>query len=293
MTASRTSGAGTQLASVLQENDLTVVPGVHDVLSALLAEQAGFPAVLVGSYASTACSWGLPDIGVVTVTEMIENGRRVIDALEIPVILDIDDAGGNPLRIRRNVELAARVGAAAVQIEDVDLARGKHFANQPHEVMSLERAVENIEAACAAREGSDMLVIARTDVLFTGSLEDAIERIDAFAVAGADIGFICLLPPAQIRLAVASASLPLLNTYIRDESRPEQIAEARADGLRIIVPSSLTFRAGFAAVQQALTELKNTERDPTLASWARVAADIDATVGIENWSKKLRPAPGA
>src|SRR4051812_2089801 len=113
----RTRVGGSQLASLLAENDMLVVPGVHDVLSALVAEQFGFPAVLVGSYASTATSWGLPDIGVVSVPELIENGRRVIDALSIPVILDIDDAGGNPIRIRRNVEMAARVGAAAVQIE--------------------------------------------------------------------------------------------------------------------------------------------------------------------------------
>jgi 2-methylisocitrate lyase-like PEP mutase family enzyme len=204
------------------------------------------------------------------------------------VILDLDDCGGTPLRIRRNVQLAARAGAAAIQIEDVELARGKHFADRPHEVMPLARAVENVRAAVAAREGSDMLIIARTDVLFTGSLDEAIERVNAFAEVGADIAFICLLPPADIRRAAAAVSLPLLNTYIRDESRVDQIAEARADGLRVIVPSSLTFRAAYSAVRAGLTELRETERDPTLGSWARVAADIDVTVGVEDWARHVQ-----
>src|SRR4051794_29171329 len=168
---SRMFGVGAQLAKVIESNDLTVVPGVHDVLSALLAEDAGFEAVLVGSYATTSCAFGLPDIGIVSVAELIDHGRRIIDAVSIPVILDLDDCGGTPLRIRRNVQLAARSGAAAIQIEDVELARGKHFADRPHEVMPLTRAVENVRAAVAAREGSGMLIIARTDVLFTGSLD--------------------------------------------------------------------------------------------------------------------------
>ncbi|MGE0307104.1 MAG: oxaloacetate decarboxylase [Acidimicrobiia bacterium] len=283
------TGPGTKLLSLLDANDLTVVPGVHDVLSALLVERCGFNAAYLGGYALTACAFGLPDSGVITVAELIEHGRRIIDVLSIPLIVDIDDGGGTPLRITRNVRSAARAGAAAVQIEDVDLARGKHFPGLPHHVMPLDRAVENVRAAAtAARAESDMLIIARTDLLFTGPLEEAIARVNAFADVGADIVLICMLPPTDIRRTASEVTAPLLNLYIRDEARPDQIAQARADGLRLVVPTSLTFRAQYAAVREALEELKETEHDPTLESWARVAADIDATVGIDNWAAMLR-----
>src|SRR4051794_22792911 len=144
--------AAAQFAKLLETSELTIVPGVYDVLSALLVEELGFQAAYVGGYAVNSCAFGLPDSGVVSVAELIDYGRKIIDAVSIPVVLDIDDGGGTPLRIRRNVQLSARAGAAAIQIEDIDLARGKHFADRPHEVMPLARAVDNISAAAAACE---------------------------------------------------------------------------------------------------------------------------------------------
>ncbi|MGE0309717.1 MAG: oxaloacetate decarboxylase [Acidimicrobiia bacterium] len=279
---------GSQLTRLLEANELTVVPGVYDALSARVAEELGYEALVIGSYATNSCAFGLPDTGVVTVPELIDNARRIIRAVTIPIILDLDDCGGSPLKIRRNVALAADAGAAAIQIEDVDLSHGKHFKDKPHEVLPLEVAVDNLRAAIEARADSDMLIVARTDVLFTGSLDDAIERINAFAEVGAEIGMICLLPLDDMARATSAVTLPLLNTYLRDESRPDQIAEARAAGLRLIVPASLSFRAAYAAVRQALTDLRDNGQDPTMESWAQIAADVDNTIGLDEWATAVR-----
>ena len=222
-----------------------MIPGVYDVLSAKLVEEAGFSAVYVGGYAVASSAFGLPDSGLVSVGEFLEHGRRIIEGVSLPVILDLDDCGGSPLPVLRNVRRTAEAGAAAVQIEDTDLSQGKHFAGRPPQVLPFDRAVENVQAAVKAREGSDMLVIARTDILFTGELDEAIERIKAFADVGADVGFICLLPLADIRRATAEVPLPLLNTFLPDTSCVDQIARVREDGRRVIVPTSMTFRAAY------------------------------------------------
>src|SRR5690606_29842091 len=116
MVVSSQGRPGARLAALLEEGGLIVAPGAYDVLTARLIEEMGFPAVYVSGYAVSLSAFGLPDTGLVSVGELIGHGRRVIEAVSVPVLLDLDDGGGSPLAVMRNVRRAALAGAAAVQI---------------------------------------------------------------------------------------------------------------------------------------------------------------------------------
>lgn len=116
----------TKLRRLLDEPGLVEAPGAFDAQTARLVELAGFPACSLGGASLIASAYGLPDIGIVSIPEVIGIARRIASVLEVPAILDLDDGGGNPLRVRRFVQMAEEAGMAAVHIEDVDFAGGKH-----------------------------------------------------------------------------------------------------------------------------------------------------------------------
>jgi carboxyvinyl-carboxyphosphonate phosphorylmutase len=166
-----------------------VAPGAYDALSARLVEQAGFDAVYMTGFGTTAGLLGRPDVGLLTGTEMADNARRLVAAVDVPVIADGDTGYGNAINVLRTVQTYEQAGVAAIQLEDqVTPKKCGHMAGK--EIVPLAEMLGKIRAATEARRDPDFLIIARTDAVAVEGVDAAIERARAFRDAGADLLFV-------------------------------------------------------------------------------------------------------
>jgi 2-methylisocitrate lyase-like PEP mutase family enzyme len=183
----------TRLRALMRDSAPLVVPGCFNAMSARVLEHVGFEAVYMSGYGSSLSVTGLPDAGLMTLTEMAENARRIAAAVRVPVIADADTGFGNAINVVRTVEEYVRGGVAGMHLEDQAAPkRCGHVAGR--EVIAREEAVRKIRAAAATRDAMDpdFVLIARTDSrgAHGGSLEEAIWRANAFLEAGADLAFV-------------------------------------------------------------------------------------------------------
>lgn len=182
-----------RLRALIRDAAPLVVPGCFNAMSARVLEHVGFEAVYMSGYGSSLSVTGLPDAGLMTLTEMAENARRIAAAVKVPVFADADTGFGNAINVVRTVEEYIRGGVAGMHLEDqVAPKRCGHVAGR--EVIGREEAVRKIRAAAATRDAMDpdFVLIARTDSrgAHGGSLEEAIWRANAFLAAGADLAFV-------------------------------------------------------------------------------------------------------
>lgn len=179
-----------RLRALLGDGRLLLLPCCFDALSARLIEQAGFSATFMSGFAVSASRLALPDTGLISFGEMAEQGRGICRAVRIPVIGDGDTGYGNAINVKRTVREYAAAGFAAVMIED-QVAPKRCGHTRGKQVVDREEAVMRIRAACDARdEGSDILILARTDSRATHGLDEALERAHAFSALGADLLFV-------------------------------------------------------------------------------------------------------
>ncbi len=177
------------LRATLRDGRSRLVVSAYDALTARLAEAAGFEILHVTGFGTAAAITGAPDIGLVTMTEMVETTRRICEAVERPVIADADTGYGNPLNVARTVRAVESAGAAGLHIEDqVTPKRCGHMAGKT--VVPAAEMVAKITAAVDARRDSDFVIIARTDARAVEGLDAALERAHAYASAGADVLFV-------------------------------------------------------------------------------------------------------
>ncbi|WP_326834690.1 isocitrate lyase/PEP mutase family protein [Amycolatopsis rhabdoformis] len=173
-----------------------VLPGAYDALSARLVEKAGYPATYLGSFAAAASAFGLPDVGLLTLNEIAEQARRVVDAVEVPVLADAENGFYDVANVWRTVKVFEDAGVAGVHIED-NLG-GKH-TSAPAGLLPAERMASKVRAAVDARTDPDFLVIARSDAAWVEhDLEDCVRRLAAYAEAGADLVFAPAIPAAEL-----------------------------------------------------------------------------------------------
>ena len=178
-----------RLKAMIQARELIQAPGVYDALTAKIVEAQGFDALYMTGYGTAAGTFGLPDIGLITLTEMVSNAARIADAVNIPLIADADTGYGNPINVVRTVREYEKAGVAAIHIEDQTWPkRCGHMAGKS--VIAAGEMAGKIKAAVDARNDPNFLIIARTDAIATNGFEQAIERGQMYAEAGADIIFI-------------------------------------------------------------------------------------------------------
>lgn len=178
------------LKSLLNGDRLVMAPGAYDALSARLAAQAGFDAVYMTGFGVSGSTLGMPDIGLMTATEMADRARAMTEAAApVPLIADADNGHGGELNVARMARLYEQAGVACIQLEDqVFPKRCGHMASK--EVVSLVDAATKIRAAVAARQSEDFLIMARTDSRAVAGMDEALRRGEAFLKAGADLLFI-------------------------------------------------------------------------------------------------------
>jgi methylisocitrate lyase len=240
--------------SDLLNNKFLSVPGVYSPFSALLAKRKGFKAVYLSGGGLTA-SMGLPDLGVITLTELAGMVRSIHEITDIPIIVDADTGFGETLSVYRTVKLLEEAGASAIQIEDqVSPKRCGHLNGK--EVVSKDNMVEKIRAASAARK--DSLIIARTDARAVTGMDDALERAKTYVKEGADIVFPeALTDREEFRYFAENTDFPLLANMTEFGKTPFiKASEFREMGYRFVIFPVTLFRIAAKAMDDALEALR-------------------------------------
>ena len=242
-----------------EKNKIMVLPGVYDALSARIAEQIGFDAIFQTGYGSSAALLGMPDFGLLNAGETFDNARRIIRAVSLPVLVDIDTGYGNPLNVWRLVRELETLGAGGIFLEDqVWPKRCGHMVGK--DVIPKNDYLQKLKAALEARESKNFIVVARTDARAPIDLEEAIERGKAYRKAGADVIFVEAPKTLQELKKVADEiDAPLVANMIEDGVTPNLPAhELLKLGYRVAVfPLSALYSATYA-MKQVLTDLKKT-----------------------------------
>ena len=180
--------AGARLRTLIKAPEITVLPGVHDTLSALVAQNCGAKAIAAGGYAATASLLGRPDSSQLSLTELGDYYARMTDRIEIPVLADGDTGFGNVTNVARTVKVLERAGLGGFFIEDqVFPKRCGHMAGKA--IIGVEEMVSKLKAALDARQG-DTMIMARTDAIATHGFQEALDRMALYHEAGVDILFI-------------------------------------------------------------------------------------------------------
>lgn len=252
-----TSSPIDRLRPLLDTDGIRLMPCCFDALSARLIEQAGFPLTFMSGFAVSAARLALPDTGLISVTEMLDQGRGICQAVSIPVIGDGDTGHGNPANVRRTVEQYALAGFAGVMIED-QLAPKRCGHTGVKEVVDRAEAVRRIRAAVDARDaGAGTLIVARTDARSARGLDEALWRIEAFADLGADVLFL-EAPRDESEMERFCRRVPgpkmanMLEEGVTPLLPPERLAEI---GYRIAAYPLTLLGSAVHAMRAALVEL--------------------------------------
>ncbi len=238
---------------------IIVLPGVFDALSARIAEQVGFDAMFQTGYGSSAALLGMPDFGFLNAGETVDNARRIIRAVNVPVLVDADTGYGNPLNVWRLVQDLESFGAAGIFLEDqIWPKRCGHMVGK--DVIPKDDYLPKLKAAVEARKSRDFIIVARTDARAPMGLEEAIERGKAYKKAGADVIFV-EAPRSidELKKVADEIDAPLVANMIEDGVTPTLPAQELLKlGYRIAVfPLSALYSATYA-MREVLTELKKT-----------------------------------
>ena len=272
-----------QLKELLAGEGIVVAPGVYDGLSARIAAAAGFTA-LYCSGGAVARSSGVPDLGLLTMTEVLARLREVIDATSLPVIADADTGYGNAVNVVRTVREFERMGAAAIHLEDqVAPKKCGHYAGQ--ELISAEEMVQKLRAAVDTR--AEMLIIARTDARGQAGLEEAIRRGRMYAEAGADIVFIeAPTSREEIETIARSVDAPLLINMFEGGRTPLlPAADLAAMGYRLMVVPSDLQRAAIRAMETVAEVLRRDGSSAAVRDRLASFAERDAIVNLAAWTE--------
>jgi 2-methylisocitrate lyase-like PEP mutase family enzyme len=274
------------LRQLLKRNKLLVAPGCFDGLSARLVHEAGFEAAYL-SGGAVARSMGIPDIGLVTMSESIERAAQVVSAIKIPIIADADTGYGNAVNLVRSVREFERTGVAAIHIEDqVTPKRCGHLDGK--EVISLPEMAKKLEAALAARSDPDFCIIARTDARGVNGFDDAIKRGQAFVEIGVDAVFV-EAPQSEEELAEIPrrvTGVPLLVNVFKGGKTPMlPVERLEKMGYRIAIYPSETQRAAIHAMRNALGTLKREGTTESIDATLTTFKERDRVVDLDGWQK--------
>jgi methylisocitrate lyase len=210
----------TRFRQLVNAPQLLMLPVAHDGLSALAIAEAGFEAMAVAGYGSSGSLLGLPDIGLLTATEMLGHYARLIARVDLPVMVDIDTGFGDVNNVIRTVREVERLGAAALFIEDQTYPkRCGHMAGKS--VVPVEDYLPKLRAALWAREDPDFVIMARTDAAAVHGLAEAIRRANIYAAAGADMVFVEAVTTVEdMRTVNASVPVPSMANMIEGGRTP-------------------------------------------------------------------------
>lgn len=248
-----------RLRARLAEDEILVLPGTPDAMTARIIEESGFDAVYVTGAGFANASFGSPDVGLVTLSEVVTHVGRIADAVDIPVVVDADTGYGGVLNVHRAVRQLERAGAAAIQLEDqITPKRCGHFDGKS--VVPTAEMLQKLAATTDARTDPDLVIIARTDARQTGGFDDAVERARAYRDAGADLIFV-EAPQSidELRRLPGLIDAPLIANMVEGGKTPLLDAHELQDlGYRAVLFANTALRVAAKAVGAAMRDLRAT-----------------------------------
>jgi 2,3-dimethylmalate lyase len=256
-----------RLRAVLASGETLLLPGASDPAGALLVEQAGFPAVYATGAGIANAQFGLPDIGLVSQTEILGQLSRMVAACDLPIVVDADTGYGNVPSVVRTVQLFERAGAAGLQLEDQAFPkRCGHFDG--HTLIDSREMQAKIAAASAAREDGGLLIVARTDARGVLGLDEALRRGHAYLEAGADALFVEAPQGVEemARIGREFSGVPLLANIVEGgKTPPLPVDELHGLGFSIVLYANFLMRVMLHAGKEALAHLRDTGESASYA----------------------------
>jgi 2-methylisocitrate lyase-like PEP mutase family enzyme len=246
----------TALKAKLVERRALLVPGVPNALTALIAADLGYEAVYVTGAGVTNMNLGMPDLGLITLSELAAPVRAIREMIDLPIIVDADTGFGNAVNVHRTVKTLEHAGASAIQLEDqVFPKKCGHFAGK--DVIPLEEMLPKIRAAVDARSDPDFLIIARTDARAVVGIDAAIERAAAFVEAGADVTFVEAPESVEEMRAIPQRlKVPqLANLVVGGKTPVLPQAELKAMGFAVALYANVALQSAVKAMQTVLGAL--------------------------------------
>src|SRR3954468_4740536 len=283
-----------KLRKRLTDGPMIVAPGIYDAYGARFVEQAGFEAVYMTGNGVSASLLGRPDVGLIDLTRFAAHAHRAASCVDIPLICDADTGYGNAVNVRHTVREFEAAGVSAIHIEDqVAPKRCGHLPGS-RPVIALDEAGRKIEAEVAARNDPDFVIIARTDSAAGMGLDDAIQRVQTFRKAGADVLFVELKTSATIlddmKRITSSVDGPcLVNIDGGGKLGDLSAAEIEQLGFRIAIFPGLARNAAGFAIREAVNALKRDGNTQAVADRMLNMKEYNEVLGladVEAWEKK-------
>ena len=267
-------------------NGCIAIPGVFNALVALMAERAGFEGIYLSGAALSAAS-GLPDIGLLSMSEFAEQVRVVTAASSLPLLVDADTGFGGPLNAERTVREFERAGAAAIQIEDQQIPkRCGHLSGKS--LVSAGEMEQKIRAAVSARLDPEFVIVARTDARGAEGFEEAVGRAHRYLEAGADVIFPEALPSreefADFRRSIEAPLLANMTEFGRGPLL--SVAELNELGYCIALFPVTTFRTAMKAAERALEEIRRSGSQEEILDSMQSRAELYDLLGYEGYEER-------
>jgi 2-methylisocitrate lyase-like PEP mutase family enzyme len=246
-----------KLKAIFARRDATIMPGTPNALFANVIETLGYECAYVTGAGVSNMTYGIPDIGLVTVTEMTEHVSAITDSISIPVLVDGDTGFGNPINTRRTVKSYERAGAAGIQLEDQDFPkRCGHFSGKS--IIPLSEMVQKIKAAVDARRDQNFQIVARTDAIAVEGIDGAMDRAQAFIEAGADVTFVeAPTTVAEMERIGRNLKVPQIINIVHGGKTPALSRDEMARmGFSAVLYANAALQAALFAVTDVLESLK-------------------------------------
>ncbi len=280
--------AGKKFREALAAEKPLQIPGAINAYAAMLAEHSGFKAVYLSGGGIANASYGLPDLGMTSMNDVLEDVRRVTSATSLPLLVDIDTGWGGAFNISRTIKEAIRAGAAAVHIEDqVAQKRCGHRPNK--EIVSINEMCDRIKAAVDAKTDPDFVIMARTDALAVDGFDAVIERSARFVEAGADAIFAeAMTDIAMYKPVVEAAKVPVLANLTEFGQTPlYTVEQLRRVGISMALYPLSAFRAMSKAALAVFAAIRSEGTQASVVNLMQTRMELYDHLGYHDYEKKL------
>jgi len=274
------------LRRLLKEEEILLAPGCFNALSARLVEQAGFKAIYVSGAAIAGNFLGYPDIGLTTMSEVLENVRNIVRVTSLPVICDADTGFGNAINMLRTVREFEAAGLAGIQIEDQVMPK-KCGHTEGKLLISKAEMVQKVKAAVDARQDPDFVLVVRTDAIAVNGLGDALDRAKVYQEAGADVIFVeAPRTVEEMRRICATIRAPLLANMVEGGGKTPvlPLEELKKIGYKLVIYPVSAHMAAIKAMQEVLAVLKQEGTTARFASRMVPFQEMFEVVGRSNFT---------
>ena len=280
--------AGAKLRDAVARHAPLQIPGTINAYCALLAERAGFEAIYLSGAGVANASFGLPDLGVTTLNDVLEDARRITAATELPLLVDADTGFGGAFNIARTTRELARAGAAGMHIEDQELA--KRCGHRPNKAtVSTEEMCDRLKAAVDARADERFVIMARTDAFAREGMQASLERVAAYVEAGADMVFAeALRALDDYRAFTRATAVPVLANLTEFGLTPYfTVDELGAAGVKLILYPLSAFRAMSRAAETVYRTLRERGTQKSAVAAMQTREELYAVLDYHAYERKL------